>query len=184
MSPSPTRERQQALVILAVVSAAALSACVAVASLAPAGRPAAEENPSSLRALSDAAGCTLIEIYQARRTNPPTSGYFRERDRVRDGDYSRAATPPPLRAVLHAVEHGRVLFQYRSGLAPAKLALLRRLFRTKPRKTLLFENQTGMRYEVAAVAYLSAVVCPRFSERAVSVLEAFRERRLEFGQGQ
>jgi hypothetical protein len=169
--------------VLAVASVTALSACVAVAAHSPRGTTAPAD-PNSLRALSDGAGCTLIEIYQARRTNPPTSGYFRERDRVRDGDHSRAATPPPLRSVLHALEHGRVLFQHRADLAPAKLALLRRLFRTRPRKTLLFENQTGMRYEVAAVAYLSAVVCPRFSERAVPVLEAFRERRLEFGQGQ
>jgi hypothetical protein len=103
---------------------------------------------------------------------------------VRDGDYSRASAPPPLRSVLHALEHGRVLFQYRADVAPAKRALLRKLVRAKPRKTLLFENQTGMRYEVAAVAYLSAVVCPHFSARALPVLQAFRERRVEFGQGQ
>jgi hypothetical protein len=168
---------------VAVISAAALPACVAVASLAPTGGAAAHEDPNSLRALSDAAGCKLVEIFQARPTNPPTSGQFKERDRVRDGDYSRASAPPPLRSVMHSLEHGRVLLQYRPGLSSAKVALLRRLLRAKPRKTLLFENQTGMRYEVAAVAYLSAVVCPRFGERALPVLEAFRERRLEFGQG-
>jgi Protein of unknown function (DUF3105) len=176
--------RHRALIVLAVASAAALSACVAVAGLVPRDTTSRGEDPNSLRALSEDAGCRLIEIYDARHTNPPTSGDFSERDRVRDGDYSRADRPPALRSVLHALEHGRVLFQYRRGLATDKLHLLRAVLAKHPRKTLLFQNQTGMRYEVAAVAYLSAVVCPRFSERAVPVLEAFRERRLEFGQGQ
>jgi hypothetical protein len=46
----------------------------------------------------------------------------------------------------------------------------------------LFRNTTGMRYEVAATAYLSALVCRQFTADAVSALRAFRDRRRAFAQ--
>ena len=136
----------------------------------------------TLRQLALAAGCRLVEVYQSRPTNPPTSGDFRERDRIPDGDYSRSDRPPPLRGTVHALKHGYVLLQYRPGLGEPALARLRRLYEADPAKTLVFENQTGMPYEVAVTAYLSAVVCPRFSEEVVPVLDAFRTRRRGFRQ--
>jgi hypothetical protein len=179
--PRPRSARGRAAILAAASTLAALVAALALAGFAGGGSAARDEN--SLAALSESAGCQLLEVYRAHPTNPPTSGAFRERDRVRDLDYSGARTPPPLRAVLHALEHGRVLLQYRPRSEPRTVAALRRLYRQDGYKTLLFENQTGMRYEVAAVAYLSAVVCPRFTTRALPVLRAFQVRRREFKQG-
>ena len=78
--------------------------------------------------------------------------------------------------------HGRVLLQYRPGLRPSAVSALRRLYAEDEKKVILFENQTGMRYEAAATAYLSAVVCPRLNADALPALRAFRDRRRDFAQ--
>ena len=44
------------------------------------------------------------------KTNPPVTGTFVERARVADGSYA-GRRPPRLEDTLHALFHGRVLFQ-------------------------------------------------------------------------
>ncbi len=78
--------------------------------------------------------------------------------------------------------HGRVLFQYRPGLAQAEVGALDRLTRADPDRVLLFENRTGMPAAVAATAYLSVMTCPRVDRPVLAALAAFRERRRAFGQ--
>ena len=146
-----------------------------------AGTANANATPSSLRALAAKGDCELIELERARPTNPPLTGSFSERDRARDADYSRSR-PPPLKAALHAMLHGRVLFQYKPGLRPSAVSALRRLYGEDTENVLLVQNQTQMRYEAAATAYLSAIVCRRLSPAGVAALRAFRERRRAFAQ--
>ena len=88
----------------------------------------------------------------------------------------------PPEATIHALFHGRVLFQYRPGLARRDQGALERLTRADPDRVLLFENQTGMHAAVAATAYLSVMTCPRVDRPALAALTAFRERRRAFGQ--
>jgi hypothetical protein len=78
--------------------------------------------------------------------------------------------------------HGRVLFQYTPGLRPSAVSAMRHLYADDTEKVLLFQNQTGMHYEVAATAYLSAIVCPRLTAAALNAFSAFRERRRAFAQ--
>jgi uncharacterized protein DUF3105 len=137
--------------------------------------------PNSLHALAAKAGCRVIEVDLARPTNPPITGSFRESDRVTDADYSRSPAPP-LKATLHAMLHGRVLFQYKPGLRPSAVAAMRRLYTEDSEKVLLFQNHTGMRYEAAATAYLSAIVCPRLTSEGLTAFRAFRDRRRAFAQ--
>ena len=145
------------------------------------GRAAATVDLSSLQTLALKSGCRLIEVDTPRKTNPPTTGKFRESERTADGDYTRSRTPP-LRATVHALLHGRILLQYKPGLQRPAITALRALYAESPSKVLLFRNKTRMPYEVAATAYLSALVCPRFSADAVSALRAFRDRRRAFAQ--
>jgi uncharacterized protein DUF3105 len=145
------------------------------------GRATAAVESSSLHALALKNGCRLIEVDTPRKTNPPTTGKFRESERTADRDYTRSRTPP-LRATVHALLHGRILFQYQPGLERPAITALRALYTESPSKVLLFRNKTRMPYEVAATAYLSALVCPHFSADAVSALRAFRDRRRAFAQ--
>ena len=84
---------------------------------------------------------------------------------------------------MHALLHGRVLFQYRRDIGRDELRALDRLTRRDPERVLLFENQTGVRVRVAATAYLSRLTCPRVDRATLGALAAFRDRRRAFGQG-
>ena len=139
----------------------------------PAGPPLAD--------VARDAGCRLTEFQDGMRTNPPVTGRFVERARVADGSYA-GRRPPSLEDTLHAMFHGRVLFQYRPGIAARDLRALDALTRRDTDKVLLFENQTGMAAPVAATAYLSVMTCPRVDRRVLRALDAFRARRRAFGQ--
>jgi hypothetical protein len=140
---------------------------------APTGPPLAQ--------IARDAGCQVTEFQDGMKTNPPVTGTFVERARVADGSYA-GRRPPSLEDTLHAMFHGRVLFQYRPGLAAADVRALDRLIRADTRQVLLFENQTGMSAPVAATAYLSVMTCPGFDQKVLRAFEAFRDRRRAFGQ--
>src|SRR3954453_19227348 len=148
------------------------------------GRADAKPRPrpaSTLAQIATRAGCRLQEFQDGMDTNPPVTGRFSERARAADGAYVGERQPTP-EATIHAMFHGRVLFQYRPGLAERELRVLDRLTRADPDRVLLFENQTGMKAPVAATAYLSVMTCPRADQRTLAALDAFRERRRAFGQ--
>jgi uncharacterized protein DUF3105 len=139
--------------------------------------------PDRLADVAERAGCTLIDFDNgAARSNPPVTGRFVERILAADGSYAGRRPPSPL-ATMHALLHGRVLFQYRRDIDRDELRALDRLTRRDPDRVLLFENQTGMRALVAATAYLSRLTCPRVDHATLGVLAAFRDRRRAFGQG-
>jgi len=105
-----------------------------------------------------------------------------ERARFDDGSYA-GRRPPSLDASIHALLHGRVLFQYRPGIAADDLRALDRLTRRDQDQVLLFENQTGMEPLVAATAYLTVMTCSRVDDKVLRALDVFRSRRRAFGQG-
>jgi hypothetical protein len=124
---------------------------------------------------------SLTEFEDGMKTNPPVTGAFVERARVADGSYV-GRRPPSLPDTIHAMLHGRVLFQYRPGLRESAVAALERLTRDDADEVLLFENQTGMPVPVAATAYLSVMTCPRVDRAVLRAFDAFRSRRRSFGQ--
>ena len=146
-------------------------------------RPAKAVPSATLNEIAQKAGCTLTDFADgSANSNPPVTGRFDERILAADGSYAgRPAPRPP--ATIHALLHGRVLFQYRGDLSRDELRALDRLARLDPDGVLLFENQTGMRPRVAATAYLSRLTCPRADPAALGALAAFRDRRRGFVQG-
>jgi hypothetical protein len=98
---------------------APLPVLVALALLLPVGPVAlllthhdeARATPSRLAEIARDAGCGLTEFHDDMDTNPPVRGRFVERMRARDGSYA-GRRPPSLTATIHALYHGRVLFQY------------------------------------------------------------------------
>jgi len=150
------------------------------------GRAGAQPQPQArpaqtLAQIAAGAGCRLSEFQDGMRTNPPVSGRFTERARTGDGSYA-GKRPPSLAASMHALFHGRILFQYRPDLPARDLRALDRMTRADADKVLLFENRTAMPAAVAATAYLSVMTCPRVDRPALAALTAFRERRRAFGQ--
>jgi hypothetical protein len=165
------------VVVLAILMGAGPAGAYVGREQAPPGRAPA----TTLAQVATRAGCTLTEPSDGTETNPPVTGRFLERSRAGDGSYA-GKRPPRLEATIHALFHGRVLFQYRPGLPERDLQALDRLTRADADKVLLFENQTGMRAAVAATAYLTLMTCPRVDHRTVAALDVFRARRRAFGQ--
>jgi uncharacterized protein DUF3105 len=144
-------------------------------------RPAQVQAGPTLAQIAKHAGCRLTEFQDGMHTNPPVTGQFVERASVADGSYA-GRRPPRLADTIHAMFHGRVLFQYRPGLGEEALRAFDRLTRDNTDHVLLFENQTGMSAPVAATAYLSVMTCPRVDRHVLQAFDAFRARRRAFGQ--
>ena len=117
------------------------------------------------------------------KSNPPTSG---EHSAVwaRDGNYAGRRSPAPERYV-HSLERGRVVVHYKPGTPPRTISRLQNLMIEKTWSeaagdlpdgafALLLENNTGMRYDLAATAWMEMLACPTVNERVFDALRAFR----------
>jgi hypothetical protein len=160
---------------------------------------AAQAPPRDIRDLDEAtraAGCELSqhdiegrdhvppETRVNYRTNPPSSGNHTV-VAAQDGIYA-PGNPPDLKQSVHALEHGRINIQYRTGTPVQRINQLEAMFNEEVAgvpgyRTLLFENQSGMDAAVAAAAWGYTLVCDQFNDRVFDALRAFREERQ--GQG-
>lgn len=114
------------------------------------------------------------------RTNPPSYGAHSQAPSS-DGDYVGQGSPPPGRAV-HSLEHGRIEIQYRPGLPTPQVKQLEGLFNESAgpyepgQYMLLFQNNTGMKDDVAAVAWARTLTCPHFNPKVFDAFRAFRQK--------
>ena len=146
-----------------------------------------ERKITALEAAAKAAGCELktfpdfgqghVTTPVRYRSNPPTSGPHHP-DYARDGAYPKA---PPAEKLVHALEHGRVLLQFRPTAPEEVRGDLKALFDEDAVWVLLSPNTTGMPYEVAATAWRQLIGCPRANERVFDALRAFRDRYRDRG---
>jgi hypothetical protein len=202
--PEEARRRRLGLVgglallsAIAAIGAAALAAAGGGDAGRADGTPAAHvpaPRIDDLAAAARAARCTVAEHpIEGRehttapvryRTNPPTSG---PHDPVPAPDgIHPPGEPPDLEQTVHALEHGRVLIQYRPGTPSRRIAQLEAIVR-EPVKgepgyhTLLFENQTGMRPALAVTAWGVALTCDAWNDRVFDAIRAFRRERVDRG---
>lgn len=160
---------------------------------APGTLPIPAQRVSALPAAVKAAGCAVRELDSQGQThvdgplklsdyksNPPTSGDHNAVP-AEDGFYPNGSEPPP-ENWLHALEHGRVALQYKPGTPAADQRRLRTLFNEptaggpKRYQMLLFANDTGMKYRVAAVAWTRFVACNAINARTYDAIRAFRDK--------
>jgi hypothetical protein len=105
------------------------------------------------------------------RTNPPTSGAHNPVPAADQVYY----VAPPKENYVHTLEHGRIELQYRPGAPAAVRAALRGVYDEFTHHMLLFPNNTGMDYEVAATAWTHRLGCPHFNDRVPQALRRFRD---------
>jgi hypothetical protein len=114
-------------------------------------------------------------------TNPPSFGPHYPVP-ASDGVYPPAKTPAA-GYVVHALEHGRIEYQYSPSLPAADVKQLEALYNEGDGKwapkqmLLLFQNQTKMPYAVAATAWGHVLGCKAWSP---GVIDAFRDFRLTY----
>jgi hypothetical protein len=151
---------------------------------------------TNLAQAASAAGCVLIDTpdsvartsqnrqhvspgtHVSYATNPPSYGPHYPIP-ASDGEYQPGHVPA-VGYLVHAMEHGRVEYQYRPGLPSADVKQLESLFNEtdgqwKPQQMLLlFPNPTGMPYAVAATAWGHVLGCKTFNPRVYDAFRAFR----------
>jgi Protein of unknown function (DUF3105) len=114
-------------------------------------------------------------------TNPPSYGPHYPSP-ASDGEYKPSDTPKA-GYLVHALEHGRIEYEYSPSLPAAEVQQLNALFNEgdgqwAPRQMLLlFQNQTGMKYAVAATAWGHILGCAKFTP---AVFDALRDFRLAY----
>jgi hypothetical protein len=198
--------RLQMLGGVVVVAVAVVAVAIAVSSGGGSTRPIAHPSAkgvklpkpkiTNLAAAVKAAGCVMsiadpaVAGSQQNRThvapgtqvqyvtNPPSYGPHYPSP-ASDGVYAPGHVPA-VGYIVHAMEHGRVEFQYKPGLPQKDVEQLNALFNEREGQwspgqlLLLFPNQTGMPYQVAATAWGRVLGCKTFSPQVFDALRDFR----------
>jgi type II secretory pathway pseudopilin PulG len=172
--------------------ALAVIAVIAVVALLVLGGGGDDESTaadaSAVREQAQAAGCTFREFRSEGRdhtndpvdnyrTNPPTSGAHNPLP-AQDGIYAPGNEPNKENWV-HALEHGRIIFQYKPGTPRATVDRLRALAQEELEgsagyHTLVMQNNTKMRPALAAVAWTRSLTCPRLDDASAEAMRSFR----------
>jgi hypothetical protein len=191
---SAARKRRIGFATAGVLATAAVAAIVVAVTAGGGGSKSKTSStpapsPAALQAKAKAAGCTVSTFPSEGRnhttgkvtykTNPPTSGDHYPTP-ASDGIYDPGSTPE-IGKLVHALEHGRIQYQYKPGTPPAVVAQLQTLMKDPINGEpggfvqMLFENKTGMPYQVAATAWTHMIACPTFKGAAtLDALRAFR----------
>lgn len=111
--------------------------------------------------------------------NPPTSGdHFPQA--AADGAYY--TDPPPVEQLVHSLEHGRIVYQWRRDrVTNAQIGALKKLYDDDPYHLLLVENETNMPAAVAATAWDRSITCGRVNDETFKALRLFYLLRLDKG---
>ncbi len=155
---------------------------------APSGVALPAQKETNLKAAAEKAGCALATPPSEGRghttkkvvykTNPPTSGAHNP-TWSEDGIYT-AENTPPLGMLVHTLEHGRIDIQYKPGTPAPTVEKLEALGSEELRfgragyHTLVFQNPTDMKAEVAATAWTQSLTCPTMNDDVYDAVRAFR----------
>jgi hypothetical protein len=149
---------------------------------------------SDMNAAAKAAGCTLANpavegnTHETKnftaadyKTNPPTSGNHNP-NWYQDGIYAPGDTPR-LGMLVHPLEHGRVEIQYKPGTPKGTVTALESLMAEQSNgyHMLMFQNTTGMKYAVAAVAWGHSLTCPAMNDKVFDAIRTFRAKYIDKG---
>lgn len=188
------RRRRMTLVAAAVLAILALGAVVAVAlrggeetksASAPNELPESGSVPkrqtTDLESAVEAAGCTNrkfrsegadhVDTPVTYDANPPHSGSHAP-VAAEDGAYAQA---PPTESLVHSLEHGRVIIQFKAGTNAKTRADLKALFDEDAYHVILTPNGTKMTPAVAATAWTRTLSCPSMNPRVFDALRAFTQ---------
>jgi hypothetical protein len=172
-----------AVVIAIVVIAAASgggSSDSASASSWPSGS-VPKRKIADLNAAASAAGCTLQSPkIQGRghtlsnvnyKTAPPTSGPHNPVP-AHDGAYLAS---PGNTHLVHALEHGRVIYWYKASTPPTIRGDLKALYDEDKALVVLTPDTKPFPYQVAATAWGKLIGCPAYNAKVPDAFRAFRD---------
>src|SRR3954447_1416542 len=136
---------------------------------------------NDLDAAAKAAGCKVqspkeegrghtLKI-QKYKSQPPTSG---EHNPTPASDKAYLKNPGDEHLV-HALEHGRVIYWFKPTDAAATRGALKKLYDEDKTLTLITPVDRGMPYDVAATAWGKLIGCPKYNDKVPDAFRAFRD---------
>lgn len=197
------RTRRLQLVAGGVLAVAAIAAVVVAlaggggdsgsdsgdAAEASASVPIPARKVNDLDAAVKAAGCELRsfesegrehseDTFTGYKTNPPTSGTHNP-VAAEDGIYP-PGNEPAVNNWVHALEHGRIIYQYKPGTPKRRADQLETLVNEDFRGAsgyhqMAMQNNSEMPYAVAAVAWTRFVGCKEYTDEVFDAFRAFRD---------
>ncbi len=151
-------------------------------------RPAAEAAGCELRSMKGSGSqdhTTSLDERVAYKTNPPTTGRHYQIP-AEDGIYGDA---PPDEALVHGLEHGRVIFWVKPGIPEEQREEIRALVDDDPYQMFLVPRR-NMPYAVAATAWNGEpqpngtgrmLTCDEVNDQTFDALAAFRDEHRSQG---
>ena len=143
--------------------------------------PIPPQRTTDLAQATRAAGCTARSFRSegsdhvpqdvTYKSSPPHSGDH-DQIPIEDGIYTEA---PRTENSVHALEHGRILIEYKPSASEETKGQLKSLFDEDPYHMVLLPN-ARMPFEVAAVAWTEVLGCPRANPQIFDAIRAFKER--------
>jgi hypothetical protein len=143
--------------------------------------PIPPQRITDLAQAARAAGCTTQSFRSEGRdhvpndvnykSNPPHSGPH-DPIPAEDGVY---ADVPRTENVVHALEHGRILLEFKPSASEETKGRLKALFDEDPYHMILLPN-AEMGYEVAAVGWTEVLGCKRSNPQVFDAIRTFKER--------
>lgn len=106
------------------------------------------------------------------KTAPPTSGNHYQ---VPAHDAANLTTPYPYEGLVHALEHGRVIYWFKPNAPATVRGDLKALYDEQKELVILTPNERPMPYEVAASSWGQLLGCKTYNNRVPDALRAFRD---------
>jgi hypothetical protein len=170
-----------ALAVIALASGGSSNSSTGSSGAFPSAGSLPKRKETDLDAAAKAAGCTLKTLKSEGRghttksvkyrSTPPTSG---PHDPVPAHDQAYVKNPGNTHLV-HALEHGRVIFWFKPDAPAAVRGTLKKLYDEDKALVILTPASTAMPYEVAATAWTQLLGCPAYNDRVPDALRAFRD---------
>jgi hypothetical protein len=173
-----------AVVVIALAGGGSGGGSSAAASDWPSGS-IAKQKITDLQAAVNAAGCTYktpaIEgrghttsenVRVKYKSEPPTSGRHWA---IPSHDAAYSQTPYPYEGLVHALEHGRVIYWFKPSAPASVRGDLKKLYDEDKQLVLLTPDTRPMPYQVAASAWGRMVGCPTYNDKVPDAFRAFRD---------
>jgi Protein of unknown function (DUF3105) len=106
------------------------------------------------------------------KSQPPTSGMHWA---VPAHDNAYLKTPYPYEGLVHALEHGRVVYWFKPNAPASVQGSLKKLYDEDSKLVVLVPNTRPMPYEVAASAWGRFVGCTTYNDKVPDAFRAFRD---------
>ena len=187
------------VIVILLVAGGDSGGDAAAAEVFPEGGSFPEQKVFDVQPAAEAAGCELrspkgsgsaehtasLDERVAYKTNPPTTGRHYQVP-ADDGIYGDA---PPDEALVHGLEHGRVIFWVKPSIPEEQRKEIRALVDDDPYQLFLVPRR-NMPYAVAATAWNGEpqpsgtgrmLLCDEVNERTFDALAAFRDEHRSQG---